>query len=153
MARSQPIDAVIKPAVEGLGFELVGVAHLSQGQHSLIRIYIDTDDEQGITIDNCADVSRQVSAVLDVEDPISGEYTLEVSSPGIDRPLFSLAHFEKYAGQQVVIRLQVPLNGRRKFKGELVGVEGETVVVTVDGEQYHLPFDDIDRANIVPVWE
>ena len=90
---------------------------------------------------------------MDVEDPIQSEYTLEVSSPGMDRPLFRLEHYEAFAGQQVQIRLRMAFEGRRKFNGLIKGVEGDDVVVIVDEHEYLLPFDSIERAHIVPVFE
>ncbi len=105
---------------------------------------------KGILIDDCEAVSRQVSGILDVEDPISGEYTLEVSSPGMDRPLFTLEQFAKHAGEQVKIRLRSPYEGRRNYQGILRGVEEQDVVVLVDDHEYLLPIDSIDKANIIP---
>jgi ribosome maturation factor RimP len=147
---SNQLQAIIEPAVTAMGYELVGVEYIAQGRHSLLRIYIDS--EAGITVDDCADVSHQVSAILDVEDVIKGVYSLEVSSPGMDRPLFTVEHFERFAGDQVKVRLRVPLDGRRKFKGTLQGVRDDNVVVEVDGEEYLLPLDDIDKANLVAEW-
>ena len=117
---------------------------------SVLRIFIETDTEKGIDVEDCARVSRQVSSILDVEDPITGEYHLEVSSPGLDRPLFSLAQYQAYVGSIVSLRLRVPFDGRRKFKGQLVGVENDDIVVRVDQEEYLLPIDLIDKGNIVP---
>lgn len=114
----------------------------------MLRVYIDRPE--GILIDDCEAVSRQVSGILDVEDPISGEYTLEVSSPGMDRPLFTLEQFAKHAGEQVKIRLRSPHEGRRNYQGILRGVEEQDVVVLVDDHEYLLPIDSIDKANIIP---
>ena len=125
-----------------------GVEFISQGRHSVLRVYIDRPE--GILIDDCEAVSRQVSGILDVEDPISGEYTLEVSSPGMDRPLFTLEQFAKHAGEQVKIRLRSPYEGRRNYQGILRGVEEQDVVVLVDDHEYLLPIDSIDKANIIP---
>ncbi|REL28925.1 ribosome maturation factor RimP [Thalassotalea euphylliae] len=139
---------MLRPAVEQLGKELLGVEFISAGKHSTLRLFI--DHENGINVDDCAEVSRQVSAILDVEDPISTEYNLEVSSPGLDRPLFDVAHFEAVVGETVEVKLGLPLNGRRKFKGLLEAVEGETLVVIVDGETYELAHANVDKANLVP---
>lgn len=136
------------PTVEALGFELWGVEYLSQGRHTLLRIYIESPD--GITVDDCAAVSEQVSAVLDVEDPISGEYTLEVSSPGMDRLLFRLEQYPAYVGEVVDLRLRTAFEGRRKYKGILKGIEGEDVVLHVDDHEYLLPHDAIDKARVEP---
>lgn len=139
---------MLRPAVEQLGKELLGVEFISAGKHSTLRLFI--DHENGINVDDCAEVSRQVSAILDVEDPISTEYNLEVSSPGLDRPLFDVAHFEAVVGETVEVKLGLPLNGRRKFKGLLEAVEGETLVVIVDGQAYELAHANVDKANLVP---
>jgi ribosome maturation factor RimP len=114
----------------------------------VVRIYIDHPD--GINVDDCAKVSRQVSSVFDVEDPIMGEYTLEVSSPGMDRPLFRLEQYQQYIGEQVKIRLRSPFDGRRNFTGQLTAIEGDDVVVTVEDNEYLLPFELIDKASIIP---
>ncbi|MEP6169244.1 MAG: ribosome maturation factor RimP, partial [Rhodopirellula bahusiensis] len=128
------------------------IEYRSQGHHSKLRVFIE-DVENGISIEDCEKVSRQISGVMDVEDPIQSEYTLEVSSPGMDRPLFRLEHYEAFAGQQVQIRLRMAFEGRRKFNGLIKGVEGDDVVVIVDDHEYLLPFDSIERAHIVPVFE
>ncbi len=148
---NERLYSIITPAVEALGVELLGIEYLSQGQHSVLRIYIDS--EAGITVDNCADVSHQVSAVLDVEDPIRGEYTLEVSSPGADRPLFTAEHYRQVVGEQISVRLHAPQDGRRKFKGELISIDEDgRITIEVDGIDYTLPLADVDKANLVPQW-
>lgn len=151
-AKLQQLETILRPVVEGLGYEFWGLEFRSQGHHSLLRIFID-DADKGIAVEDCEKVSRQVSGVMDVEDPIQSEYTLEVSSPGMDRPLFQLHQYEEFAGHRVQIRLRMAFEGRRKFQGLLKGVEGEDVVVVVDDHEYLLPFDSIERANIVPVFE
>jgi len=140
---------MLEPTVESLSFELLGVEFVRAGKHSTLRLFIDHAD--GINVDHCAEVSRQVSAILDVEDPISTEYNLEVSSPGLDRPLFKLSHFENVIGQDVTVKLNVPYEGRRNFKGPLVAVEDDGyVVVQVDAEQFALPIEMVAKANVVP---
>ena len=146
--KDQQISELLGTTVEALGFELWGVEYLSQGRHSLLRVYIDAED--GITVDDCARVSEQISSVLDVEEPISGEYTLEVSSPGMDRLLFRLDQYPGYVGEIVELRLRNPFEGRRKFKGVLTGIEGEDVVIRVDDHEYLLPHSAIDKARIEP---
>jgi len=145
---SEKLYEIITPVVEALGYELVGIEYVSQGRHSVLRIYIDS--ENGINVDDCTSVSHQVSGVLDVEDPVKGAYNLEISSPGLDRPLFDEAHYERYAGQQVKVQLTTPLEGRRKFQGVLLGVKEGKVIISVDGAEYLLPFASIDKANLVP---
>lgn len=144
----QKLTEMLRPAVEQVGKDLLGIEFISAGKHSVLRLFI--DHENGINVDDCAEVSRQVSAILDVEDPISTEYNLEVSSPGLDRPLFDLAHFEAVVGEIVDVKLGVPLNGRRKFKGTLEAIDGDLLIVEVDGETYELPHNNIDKANLVP---
>lgn len=146
--REARIEALLEPTVNALGFELWGLEYLSQGRHTLLRLYI--DGESGVTVDDCAEVSRHVSSVLDVEDPITGEYTLEVSSPGIDRLLFRLDHYPAYVGEWIEVRLRSPFDGRRKFKGTLKGVEGDDVVVQVEDEEFLLPHAAIERAQVRP---
>ncbi len=145
-ARDDKLTALLEPSVEALGFELWGLEHLKQGRHSLLRIYIES--ENGVQVDDCARVSEQVGAVLDVEEPISGEYVLEVSSPGIDRRLFRLSQFPAYVGEEIEVKLRRPFEGRRKFRGQLRGLEGEDIVVLVDDHEYLLPFGDVDRAQV-----
>lgn len=138
---------LIKPVVEALALELWGIEYLSHSKQTIVRIYIDSP--KGIDVDDCAKVSRQVGSVFDVEDPIHGEYTLEVSSPGMDRPLFELAQYDLHGGEQVKVRLRTAFEGRRNFTGQLVGIEGDDVVIVIDESEYLLPFDLIDKANVV----
>jgi ribosome maturation factor RimP len=143
---------MIEPAVLGLGFELWGVEyHGGSGHRSVLRIYIEA--EAGVTLEDCQKVSHQISGILDVEDPIQGEYTLEVSSPGMDRPLYKVAQYARYIGHKVKIRLRVPFEGRRNLTGRIAAVEnGEEVVIQMDEPEaeYVLPIDSIDKAHIVP---
>jgi len=143
----QQIVDLLEPTIEAMGLQLWGIEHVSQGRYSVLRIYIESAD--GISIEDCEQVSRQVSAILDVEEPIAGEYTLEVSSPGADRRLFTLEQFEQFTGSEVDVRLKTPLEGRRKFKGQLTGVKEQRIVLQVDGNEYQCPFEAIERANIV----
>ena len=142
------LTEMLRPAVEETGKELLGIEFVSAGKHSVLRLYI--DHENGIDVDDCAEVSRQVSAILDVEDPISSEYNLEVSSPGLDRPLFNKAHFQAVEGETINVKLSIPANGRRKFKGKLTAIENDNLIVMVDGEEYQLAINNIDKANLVP---
>ncbi|TVZ40165.1 ribosome maturation factor RimP [Alteromonadaceae bacterium 2753L.S.0a.02] len=143
------LEALIAPVVASLGCELWGLDYLVQGRRSMLRIYIDKEPD-GVLVDDCERVSRQVSSVLDVEDPISGEYTLEVSSPGMDRPLYKLEQFEKYVGHKIALKLRVAFDGRRKFQGILKGIENEEIVLEVGEDEYLLPYELIDKANVVP---
>ncbi len=139
---------MLSPAVEALGFELVGVEFVRAGKHSTLRVYI--DHENGIDVDDCADVSHQVSAVLDVEDPISTEYNLEVSSPGMDRPLFKPAHFQNVVGQEISVKLNMPQQGRRNFKGMLQAANENDFTILVDKESFTLAYANVGKANLVP---
>jgi len=151
-AKLKQLEDIIRPVVEGLGYEFWGIEYRSRGYQSMLRVFID-DAENGISIDDCEKVSRQVSGVMDVEDPIQSEYTLEVSSPGMDRPLFRLEQYEAFTGHQVQIRLRMAFEGRRKFQGVIRAVEGEDVVIVMDDHEYLLPFDSIEKAKIIPVFE
>jgi ribosome maturation factor RimP len=144
------IEELLIPGAETLGLELVAV-ELSGGDTSILRIYIDTPN--GITVEDCTKASRQFSAILDVEDPISNKYTLEVSSPGMDRPLAKPLHFKAVVGQQVKIKMSTLVSGRRRFTGELIEATDEFAVVEVDGEQSELPYSDMDRARLTPVYD
>ena len=148
MAKESLLSEMLGPVVESMGFVFWGLEYIPQGKHSTLRVFIDHAD--GITVDHCAAVSRQLSSVLDVEDPISGEYALEVSSPGMDRPIFTLEQYASLAGNIIDVRLRMAFDGRRKFKGRLIGVEQEDVVVHVDDNEYLLPVELIEKANVVP---
>lgn len=141
---------VVEPVVEAMGYEFVGAEYVQQDRRNTLRIYIDRPD--GITLDDCSAVSHQVSGVLDVEDPIAETYDLEVSSPGLDRPLFKAGDFGRFAGQTVKIRLAVPQDGRRNFRGVLLGLEDDKVRVEVDKQIFELPFGHIERAKVVPLF-
>ena len=145
---SEELNELIQPVVEALGCELWGIERLSMGRHSTLKIYIDS--EKGVDVDDCARVSQQVSSLLDVEDPFSGKYTLEVSSPGLDRRLFNLEQYSAYVGEELELRLKRPYEGKRKFVGQLRGVEGDEVVILNDDEEILFPFEEIERANVVP---
>ncbi len=140
--------AMLTAAVEALDYELVGLEFVRAGQHSTLRIFI--DHENGITVDDCAEVSRQVSAVLDVEDPITVVYNLEVSSPGLDRPLFTADHYRRFLGHDVNIVLKMAMQNRRKWKGEILSVDGETVTIKVDGNEEAFALSNIAKANLIP---
>jgi ribosome maturation factor RimP len=142
------INLLVDPIVKSMGFVFWGLSYVSQGRHSTLRIFI--DHENGIDVDDCAKVSRQISSVLDVEDPITQEYTLEVSSPGMDRPLFTLAQYQDSVGQWIELKLRIPFEGRRNFKGPLAAVENDEIVIQVDQHEYLLPFEIVEKANIVP---
>ncbi|MCU8223599.1 ribosome maturation factor RimP [Vibrio vulnificus] len=142
------LTEMLESAVVASGYELVGLEFIRAGEHSTLRIYI--DHENGITVEDCAEVSHQVSAVLDVEDPISVAYSLEVSSPGLDRLLFKPAHYEQFIGQEVNVVLKMAVANRRKWKGEIHSVDGEAITLTVDGQQEEFALSNISKANLIP---
>jgi ribosome maturation factor RimP len=151
MRQDPRIKQMLSTVVEAMGYELVGVEFHPHPRHGLLRVYIDTAD--GVTIDDCQRVSEQISGVLDVEDPIPGHYTLEVSSPGLDRPLFEAEHFERFAGHKVRIHLSAPLNGRSNYTGRLLGLRDEDVVLESDGQPLPLPLERIEKARLVPEFQ
>ena len=144
---------LLEPVVEDLGYELV-LIELAGNRTKVLRLYIDAPG--GVLLDDCEQVSRNVSAYLDVEDPISGQYTLEVSSPGIDRPLVKPEHFQRFVGERVKVKLMSHHMGRKRFTGQLVAAQDQDddeagIVVEVDGEPYQFTYDEIDNARLDPV--
>lgn len=156
MDKARDIADLLAPTVQSLGLELLGVEYLPAPGGATLRLYIDVPvaeaAERAVGIEDCEAVSREVSAQLDVEDPISGHYTLEVSSPGVDRPLFEAAHFARFAGEQAKVGLRLPQDGRRRLTGRIVSVEGGTVNFEVDGQPFAVAVDNIDKARLVPDW-
>ena len=139
---------LLQPVVEGLGYVLWELEYTAGRGSPVLRLYIDSPE--GITVDDCERVSRAVSERLDADDPLPGQYTLEVSSPGFDRPLRTATHFAPYVGETVFVELAQPLEGRRRFKGPLVSAGAATIEVEVDGRRYALPLDGIRRAHLAP---
>lgn len=146
----QKLQELVEGSIEAMGFELVGVECQRAGRFLTVRLYI--DKEGGVTIDDCSDVSRQVSAIFDVEDPIADKYNLEVSSPGLDRPLFTLAHYERFIGRDVVVHLRIPMLDRRKWQGKLENIDGDLITLNVEGNSQSFAFGNIQKANLVPVF-
>ncbi|MGX2039804.1 ribosome maturation factor RimP [Methylocaldum sp. MU1018] len=140
------LTGLIEPVVGGLGYELVGIEF--DAHRRVLRVYI--DNEAGITLDDCTRVSYQVSGVLDVEDPVPGRYQLEISSPGLDRPLSRLEHFERFKGSLARLQLVRPIDGRRKFKAYLAGVEDNCVLIQEGSEILRIPFESIEKARLAP---
>lgn len=143
----QNLQEMLQDAVEDLGCELWGIECQRVGRFMTVRLFIDKDG--GVTVDDCADVSRQVSAILDVEDPIADKYNLEVSSPGLDRPLFTLPQFERYIGQDIAVHLRMPVMERRKWQGKLERIEKDMITLIVDDQEQILVFGNIQKANVV----
>ena len=144
----QDLSALFEPVIQSMGYELVGVEFQGSVQHGTLRVYI--DHENGIGVDDCAAISQQISAILDVEEPIQQAYDLEVSSPGLNRPLFKSADYELFTDRLVKIKMAVPVDGRRNFKGVIQGVKQSKIVqVMVDNESYELLINDIAKANLI----
>jgi len=151
MREQAALEKVVSRVVTGLGFTCVGLQYLPQGKYATLRVYVDKPG--GITLDDCTQVSRHLNTVLSVEGPLKGEYTLEVSSPGLDRLLFSVAQCEEQIGKRVSIRLMVPMEGKRNFKGTLERIEGERLcIVDENGEEVMIVFGDIETVRLVPEW-
>ncbi len=144
----QRLNQMLEAPILALGFELWGIEFVRAGKHSTLRVYIDHQD--GITVENCAEVSHQVSSILDVEDPITTEYNLEVSSPGMDRILFKPEQYARYIGEQLNLTLRIAVNNRRKFKGVISRVDGDNLLLSVDGNEETVAFANIQQANLIP---
>ena len=142
---------LLEPTVTRLGYELVDLEVRLGGSGGMVRLFI--DKPEGIDLEDCEKVSMAVSALLDVEDPVPGNYNLEVSSPGLDRKLTKVEHFQRFAGETVKVQMRFPIEGRRRFRGTLVSSDDENIVVEVDGESFSLPLKTIDTARLVPVIE
>jgi len=145
---SDELQRLLDPAIERLGYELTDLEVRLGGQGGLIRLTIDKPD--GIDLDDCEKVSHAMSALLDVEDPVPGNYNLEVSSPGLDRKLTKVKHFQRFEGETLKVTLRFPIEGRRRFRGKLLSSNEENIVVEVDGESHSLPLTMIDTARLVP---
>ena len=160
--KATQISAQLAPTVEALGLELVGVEYLPAPGSALLRLYIDVPEADAaggrlVGIEDCESVSREVSAQLDVEDPITSHYTLEVSSPGIDRPLFTAAQFARFAGEEAKLTLRLPQDGRRRLQGRIAGVEGDVVQMDVEGVggqrvTVNVSIGNVEKARLVPDW-
>ena len=160
--KATQIAGLLSPTVEALGLELIGVEYLPAPGGAMLRLYIDVPEAQAaagrmVGIEDCESVSREVSAQLDVEDPISSHYTLEVSSPGVDRPLFTAAQFARFAGEEAKVTLKLPQDGRRRLQGRIVGVEGDIVRLEVEGAggqplAVDVAIGNVEKARLVPDW-
>ena len=146
----QKLNELLQPLVEELGYEFVGLEYNSNPKHAVLRIYI--DHENGVGIEDCEVVSRETAALLDVKDPIRSHYNLEVSSPGLDRPLFTAEHFTQFIGHEVKLRLHSPMEGQRRFKALIKGVEGDVIHLTSSetDEDWQISLDNIEKANLLP---
>lgn len=150
--RNDELTELLAPVVADLGLECLGVEYSPSHGNGLVRVYIDAAD-RAVTVDDCEAVSRQVSATLDVNDPVEGRYTLEVSSPGLDRPLYTPEQFARFIGGAAKIEVNLPLNGRRRFHGPILAVAGDTIAMEQDGARVEIPHANIHKARLVPAWE
>ena len=139
---------LFEPAVNGMGYDLIEIEHLPNPKHGVLRLYIDKED--GIKVEDCSAVSHQISALIDVEDAVPGQYNLEVSSPGLDRPLRKIEDFQQFSGEVVKLKTSMEINGQRNYKGTLMGVEGDQVVLECEDIEVRLPVTAIDKARLVP---
>lgn len=148
---------LLEPPIEALGYELVDIEFAQAGRGGVLRIFIDRPaagvagpPAGSITVEDCANVSHAVSQVLEIDDPIKGQYTLEVSSPGFDRILRKREHFERFVGDRILAELKLPIDGRRRFIGILKSIENGSIVVEVDGQPHDLPLERIQKARLRP---
>lgn len=159
--KADEIAALLSPTVASLGLELLGIEYLPAPGGATVRLYIDVPEGEAwgpdgeprlVGIDDCAAVSREVSAQLDVEDPISGNYTLEVSSPGVDRPLFGAVQFQRFVGETAKVTLKLPQDGRRRLQGRILRVQGDAIVFALDSGEFEVASENIDKGRLVPDW-
>lgn len=139
---------LFEPVVNGMGYDLIEIEHIPNPKHGILRLYIDKED--GVTIDDCSAVSEQISALIDVEDPVRGHFNLEISSPGLDRPLRRLKDFQRFTGSLVKLKTSMPLEGQRNFKGRLLEANEDVLVIETDTEEISLPMSAIEKARLVP---
>ena len=149
MSKADELIDMLTPTVEALKLELLGIEFAQSGSRALLRLYIDVEGRL-VNIEDCEAVSREVAAILDVNDPITSNYTLEVSSPGIDRPLFKPAHFARFLGEQAKVNLRLPQNARRRVQGRIAKVEGDMLTIAEDKAEFEIALDNIEKARLVP---
>lgn len=145
------VEELVAPVVEANNMELVDVNYVKEGGRWFLRLFI--DKAGGVTLDDCQLISEAVEPLIDEHDPINNPYILEVSSPGLDRPLKKLADFERFAGRQISLNTFGPVDGRRRFKGVLKGVEGQNIKLEVTGQDVHIPFEQVAKAKLVPEFD
>jgi ribosome maturation factor RimP len=146
---AEQLTRLFEPVIASLGLECLGVEFVASRGSGLVRVYIDVAD-RAVTVDDCEAVSKEVSGILDVNDPISGRYTLEVSSPGFDRPLFTPAQFARFVGESAKVNVNLAVNGRRRFQGPILRVDGETIVLSQDGGEVRIAHSNIEKAKLIP---
>ena len=148
MEQTHRVEELIAPSLEALGFELVRVRFGGPGRPTL-QIMIEREDREALTVDDCASASKAISALLDVEDPIGGAYNLEISSPGLDRPLTRIGDFERFAGFEAKIEVTVSVDGRKRLRGQVLGVENGNVRISRDEGSHSVPFETIKKAKLI----
>jgi len=148
MSVPEALEELMTSVVEGLGYQLLGIVEASAGRRRILRVYIDSED--GISVEDCEKVSHHVSDLLDVEDLIRGSYILEVSSPGLDRPLFKARDYVRFSGHRIRVRTERMIEGRRNLVGKLVGIDDAGIQLQVDEQILHIPLDGIERARVIP---
>ena len=148
MEQTHRVEELIAPSLEALGFELVRVRFGGPGRPTL-QIMIERQDREALTVDDCASASKAISALLDVENPIGGAYNLEISSPGLDRPLTRIGDFERFAGFEAKIEVTVPVDGRKRLRGQVLGVENGNVQISRDEGSHSVPFETIKKAKLI----
>jgi ribosome maturation factor RimP len=147
--KTAEIARLVEPALQGMGYDLVRVQFGGGSRRPTLQIMAERADRRAMTVDDCAEISRALSAILDVEDPLSGSYLLEVSSPGIDRPLIRPADYTRFAGFEARLETRLPIEGRRRFRGRLAGFEeGQVKIIEATGE-VRLPLEEINKAKLV----
>jgi ribosome maturation factor RimP len=149
--KERELETLLEPSLKALGLRIWGVEYQGQGKRALLRVYIDSDS--GITVDDCERASKQIGAVLDVESPLNSSYTLEVSSPGLDRLLFKREQYAESVGEILDVRLSFPFEGRRRVKGRLNSMERDEIAVQVDEDEVVIPLENVQRARIVPQFD
>ena len=149
MDRTEIVKRIVSPLLDAMGYEVVRVQFQGSGGRKTLQVMVERTDRTGMTVDDCAEISRAVSAVLDLEDPIPTSYQLEVSSPGIDRPLVRLSDYERFLGMEATIETRTGIEGRKRFRGTLAGVRDQDIVIEMDGVACALHYDDISRAKLV----
>ena len=142
------LEKIIKPTIVDMGFEFWGLDYSNKSGNAFLRVFIES--EKGIDVEDCAEVSRRLSVLLDVEDPIKGEYDLEISSPGMSRRFYSLDQYQRFIGAFIKVKLYLNFDGRKNFKGILVGVQDEELVIRDGDDEFFIPFESIDKGSMVP---
>lgn len=149
MQEQHPIYNLVAPTIESMGFEVVRIL-LTGAQRPTLQIMIERQDRKNLVVDDCAAVSRAVSVILDEKDPIDSEYSLEVSSPGIDRPLTKPEHFARFSGYEAKVETSDSIDGRKRFKGKIVALKDDnTILFLMDEKEYSIPFDSVSKAKLV----